>query len=198
MDAGSPQPTQHRAAGFPAGPPPTGTRSRHLKRDRGRVMGQRERTHPHTHTHTHLGAQGNDPLNHAQRRWWPRPASIQARDSDMCPAINDALGPWGRTAGGGVGFRAQNLTMAQTWYQIRTPPRRADSSTPRTQKVRHRSGAHHAQTFSQAGPGLACWKLLAAFLRSKISEGPGARPGHTLVLQVGGPRRRAGDNHPQP
>ena len=106
-------------------------------------------------THTHLGAQSNDPPNHKQRRWWPRPASIQARDSDMCPAINHALGPWGRTAGGGVGFLAQDLTMAKTWYHIRSRHRRTDPSTPRTQKNRHRSGAHHAQTFSpcQVHPG---------------------------------------------
>ena len=61
--------------------------------------------------------------------------------------------------------------MEKTRYHIRSRPLRTDPSTPRTQKIRHRPDAHHAQTFSQAGLGLAVpgphWKLLAAFLRSK-------------------------------
>ena len=46
----SPRHTERQVCRQP--PPKTGIRSRHLKRDRGRVMGQREHTHTHAHTHT--------------------------------------------------------------------------------------------------------------------------------------------------
>ena len=196
MHSGSPQPEQYGAAGFPAGPPSTGTHSRHLKRHRNRVMGQRE------HTHT-LGRRAATPPTTRSATDLPpfkRVVQICAQQSIMLGDHGGAelVEEWGF---------GRRISQWKKYVPTSAPGLAGSNLIPHKQKCRHRSGAHHAQTFSQASPGTWHGELLRVFVRrrspcqvhrgrcslracgQKAGQGLGARPGHALLAGERNARR---------